>query len=134
MLGITLSVHTSLCAVGYACSPERAQTPLEYFVYNVLLYTAALAGFACLVARPPQFLSWFTFLGEESYALYAVHFALVAFFGIPGIFYAIALAFAIEFASRPKEIMKRLRITYSNLLFGYSKPQTKAPVGLPSYT
>jgi hypothetical protein len=75
-----------------------------------------LIGFAHIVAKPPRFLSWFTIFGEESYALYAIHFAFVTFFGIAGMFYAIGLAFLIEFSARPKEMLRRIIPTYSALL------------------
>lgn len=88
----------------------------QYFIYNVLLYGIALTGFAFVVANPPKFLGWFTFFGEESYALYAIHLAFVVLFGLPGLFYAIGLAFVVEFAARPKEMMRRLSSTYSALI------------------
>ena len=40
---------------------------------TILFYCFALVGFSAIVAHPPNILSKFTILGEESYALYAIH-------------------------------------------------------------
>jgi peptidoglycan/LPS O-acetylase OafA/YrhL len=90
--------------------------PTSYFVYNVALYAVALTGFAYIVARPPVFLGWFTFLGEESYALYAVHYALVVLFGLWGIAYAVVLAFMVELSVRPREFVRRISLGYKTML------------------
>ncbi|MFI5419338.1 MAG: acyltransferase family protein [Nitrososphaerales archaeon] len=85
----------------------------NYFLTHVALYSLVLIGFAAVIVHPPKFLGWFAILGEESYALYAVHYAFVMIFGLPGILYSVVTALAIEFVLRPKEIMSRLRASYS---------------------
>ena len=88
----------------------------SFFISNVLLYSISLLGFAAIVSRPPRFLGWLAFLGEESYALYAIHYALVLLYGLPGIAYSVGLAFFIEFCLRPREMSRRLVYSYSQLL------------------
>lgn len=83
---------------------------------NIFLYSVTLVGFSSVVSNPPKILGWLSFLGEESYALYAIHFALVTIFGLTGIIYAVPLTFAIEFWLRPKEIAKRLRLSYTHVV------------------
>ena len=92
----------------------------NFFVTNVLFYSIALVGFAAIVSHPPSFLGLLAFFGEESYALYAIHYAFVMIFGLVGIAYSVALAFLIEYAMRPKEITRRLH-------FSYARPLTRVP-------
>lgn len=87
----------------------------NFFVNNILLYSISLLGFAGFVSKPPRILGSLVFLGEESYALYAIHYALVMVFGVIGILYAVAAAFAIEYALRPREINRRLSYSYLSL-------------------
>lgn len=87
----------------------------NFFVTNVLLYSVALVGFAAIVSHPPGFLGLLAFFGEESYALYAIHYAFVMIFGLVGVVYSVALAFLIEYAMRPKEIARRLLFSYGKL-------------------
>jgi peptidoglycan/LPS O-acetylase OafA/YrhL len=102
---------------------------MAYFVNDVLLYAVALTGFAYIVTHPPKFLGWFTLLGEESYALYAVHLAFVYFFGLAGLFYALGTAFAVELAARPKEMIKRIKRSYSEMLMHHQRKEIeKEPV------
>ena len=84
----------------------------NFFLVNILLYTAVLIGFASIVANPPKFLGWFTFLGEGSYALYAIHYDLVMRYHLYGIIYAVVLALVIESALRPREIKRRFLLAY----------------------
>jgi peptidoglycan/LPS O-acetylase OafA/YrhL len=93
------------------------QIPLTLFGYFLIL-----AGFAACLRYPPKFLGYLAFLGESSYALYAIHVAFILTFGIVGLFLAIPSAFAIEFALRRKEIIKRLKIAYS-----VRSPDRKSP-------
>jgi peptidoglycan/LPS O-acetylase OafA/YrhL len=88
----------------------------NYLVNNLLLYAIALTGFAAVVVNPPKFFRIFSLLGEESYALYAVHYAFVTIFGLAGLVYSVVCAFLIEFSLRPKEIIKRVRLSYSPLV------------------
>lgn len=85
----------------------------EANITNVLLYAISLTGFAGILASPPRFLRAFTLIGEESYALYAIHYAMVMIFGLVGILYALLAALLIEFSLRPKEVARRLLIAYS---------------------
>jgi peptidoglycan/LPS O-acetylase OafA/YrhL len=80
---------------------------------TLLGYFLTLAGFAACLRYPPKFLGYLTFLGESSYALYAIHVTFILTFGVLGLFLAIPSAFAIEFLIRHKEIIKRLKIAYS---------------------
>ncbi len=100
----------------YSSGQLYYSTTMQLFVNNVLLYSVALVGLAFVVARPPAFLAWFTALGEESYALYAIHLAFITLFGLTGLFYAFGAAFLIEFSVSPKEMARRLSRTYSKLL------------------
>ncbi len=96
-----------------------------FFTANVILYTLTLVGFASILSNPPRFLGWFAVLGEESYALYAVHYAFVTIFGVVGIVYAVTTAFLIEFSLRHGEILRRLKLSYpgmDRLLLGTPKP------------
>ncbi len=82
------------------------------YLTSVLLYAISLVGFAGILANPPKFMRLFTVLGEESYALYAIHYALVMIFGLVGVLYAVLTALLIEFSLRPKEITRRFMIAY----------------------
>lgn len=85
---------------------------VELFYLTVTFYFITIIGFAAVLATPPKFLAWFAILGEESYALYAIHFLMLMLFGILGIVISVLVAFPIELVLRPKEIMKRLKTTY----------------------
>jgi hypothetical protein len=75
---------------GYALlnylSTQNVKLPFiqNYFLTHVVFYGVVLIGFAAVIVEPPKFLGWFALLGEESYALYAVHFAFVIVFWTPG--------------------------------------------------
>jgi peptidoglycan/LPS O-acetylase OafA/YrhL len=78
-----------------------------------------LLGMGSVIKYPPNFLKWFVFLGEESYALYATHVVFVgelaplgAAFAPVAVACAVAFAFVVEFALRPREIWRRLSRTY----------------------
>jgi peptidoglycan/LPS O-acetylase OafA/YrhL len=88
---------------------------LNFIFTNIVLYAITLTGFAAIVCSPPRFLRWLALLGEESYALYAIHYALVVLFGLVGIVYALIGSFLIELALRPKEIIRRLFSSYPEL-------------------
>jgi hypothetical protein len=87
----------------------------NFMTSNIILYFITLIGFSSVVSKPARLLDWLSFLGEDSYALYAIHLAFATIFGLKGIIYALLLAFAIEFSLRPREITRRLALSYTNM-------------------
>lgn len=85
------------------------------FFIQAILYTISLIGLASILTHPPAFLARFLILGEESYALYAIHVIFITLFGFIGIILALVSAFGIEFALRHKEITKRIRGNYNSV-------------------
>ena len=83
------------------------------FDFTLLSYFFVLLSAAAILSHPPAFLKWFTIIGEESYALYALHPLFLGFFGLPGIPLVLVTAFLVEFALRRKQITERLAIAYS---------------------
>ncbi len=83
------------------------------YPFAIVFYCFTLVGFSAIVAHPPNILSKFTILGEESYALYAIHVAFIMVFGMLGVLYALISAFLIEFSLRRQDIIRRLKIAYS---------------------
>lgn len=86
---------------------------ISLFILSIIFYFAVVLSLAAIISRPPRFLKLFTILGEESYALYAIHVALIHVFGLLSIPVSVVTAFAIEFGLRPKQILRRLRLAYS---------------------
>jgi peptidoglycan/LPS O-acetylase OafA/YrhL len=101
---------------GLAMLPAISPTT-EIFFEQSIFYFIALIGFAAIVANPFGVLKWFAFLGEESYALYAMHVAFLILFGLfVGLPLLIVSAFLVEFLSRRNQIIQRLKTAY----FGHS--------------
>lgn len=80
--------------------------------YATLLLWSILPGFASLVVNPPRSLSLFAVVGEFSYALYALQLYFIFAFGIRGVLILIPAAFLLELVLRPREIPRRLAVTY----------------------
>jgi peptidoglycan/LPS O-acetylase OafA/YrhL len=79
---------------------------------NYLIMGLVLPVFASILTHPPRLLWIFAFLGEESYALYAIHAIVIGYLGLLGIPVSLGIAFGIEFVSRPREMLNRLRLSY----------------------
>jgi hypothetical protein len=51
-------------------------------------------------------------LGEESYAMYALHLTFLIIFGALGIPLVLLTAFLVEYATRRQQINERIRLAY----------------------
>jgi peptidoglycan/LPS O-acetylase OafA/YrhL len=81
---------------------------------RMLIYFSLLPGFAALIIHPPNFLRYFTVLGEGSYGMYAVQYFFFYSLGEIGYFVAIPAGIILEFVLRPKNILERWKIVYFN--------------------
>ncbi len=112
-------------ADGSVISVETVGSIHPVFFIQAILYMVSLIGLCGLVAFPPVFLSAFLMLGEESYALYAIHMTFLTLFGFEGIILALIVAFGIEFLLRPKDILGRIK---ANEVFQKSLVPVETPL------
>jgi peptidoglycan/LPS O-acetylase OafA/YrhL len=73
-----------------------------YHELNPALHLPFLIGFAAVLVNPPKFLHYFLLLGEESYALYAIHTIFLLRFGLVGILYVLRGSLRDRVFSAPK--------------------------------
>ncbi|MDE1865495.1 MAG: acyltransferase, partial [Candidatus Micrarchaeota archaeon] len=85
LIGIIGMVLTQLVVSPHATTPIEGLRlpPSLYFVYYVyqIFFLLVILGSGAILANPPNILGKLTVLGEESYALYAVHVAFLDAFG-----------------------------------------------------
>jgi peptidoglycan/LPS O-acetylase OafA/YrhL len=87
---------------------------LQDFYLQILFYLIAIIGFSAVISNPFNVLRWFTFFGEESYALYALHVTFLILFGlVAGLPLLIGSSFLIELTLRPRQILHRLKLAYA---------------------
>ena len=91
--------------------PSTVVPQFEFF------YPLVTIGFAAVIANPPSFLRYASWVGEGSYAMYATHLFILLTFGIIALPLIFATSFAVEYVLRPKEISTRLNLPTFRLHF-----------------